>query len=241
LPPVDLSKFELPKERTAQIWDDESRLLEATLADYKREQDFLTAAVAQTADRITVVDKQLTQEEQGSKADSAELQRMITLLSKGQEINPRVTDARRALLLSSTRALQVNVELLDLKRQEAEGQRNIQRLKDGRRVTWLKELEEATAARTAAEIKVAALGAELDDSSKARLTDPLDEPGRITIAVVRQTGARTDKLSVNNDFELMPGDTIELTTSAPNQDARRGADQVGAPGEVSMRASEPLK
>src|SRR5205823_3166206 len=100
------------------------------------------------------------------RADSAELQRMINLLSRGQEISPRVTDARRALLLSSTRALQVNVELLELKRQKAEGERNLQRLVDGHRGTWFKELQEATEARELAAIRLRALEIELSEAAR---------------------------------------------------------------------------
>ncbi len=131
------------------------------MADYQREHDFLKSTVDQADERIAVVDKQQAEEEQGSRADTLELKRLVELLSKGQETNPRVTDARRALLLSSTRALQVNVELLELRRQKSDSARKAQHFEDERRIALLKELEDATSAKTIAQIKIQALESEL--------------------------------------------------------------------------------
>ena len=111
---LDFPNGPLPKERLAEIEKSESAIFQARMADYLRERDFLKSTVDQADERIAVVEKQQAEEEQGSRADTLELKRLVELLSKGQETNPRVTDARRALLLSSTRALQVNVELLEL-------------------------------------------------------------------------------------------------------------------------------
>ena len=94
--PADLSTLGLPKEQVARMLQEEGDILTTTLADFHRERDFLKASVAQASDRIAVVERQQAQEEEGSRADSVELQRIVDLLSRGQEINPRVVDARRA-------------------------------------------------------------------------------------------------------------------------------------------------
>jgi polysaccharide biosynthesis/export protein len=223
MPALDLAEFKLPREQADLLLKQEAQVLTTTMADYQREGAFLKASVAQTADRITVVEKQKTQEEDGSRADSVELQRMIDLLSRGQEINPRVTEARRALLLSSTRALQVNVELLELKRQKAEAERNIQRLEDGRRVTWLKELQDATQARETAAIKVRALEAEIVNAGKPQRGDIASQAPSVGVEVVRRVAGQISRSNVDNDFELMPGDTIEVTIAINNQTAERAA------------------
>ena len=100
------------------------------------------------------VEKQQEEEEQGSRADTVELRRLVDLLSKETGTNPRITDARRALLLSSTRALQVNAELLELKRQKAESARAVQRFEDEQRVSLLKELQDAASAKAVSRIKI---------------------------------------------------------------------------------------
>ena len=136
--------------------------------------------MTQAADRIAVVEKQRQQEEEGSRADTVELQRMVDLLSRGQEISPRVTEARRALLLSSTRALQVNVELLELKRQQSESARNVQHFEDDRRIALLNELQDAAAATTVASVKSSRLGSRAEGF----------EPGAVA-------GSRRRKLPAN--------------------------------------------
>ena len=187
------------------------------MADYQRERDFLKSSVDQADERIAVVEKQQAEEEQGSRADTLELKRLVELLSKGQETNPRVTDARRALLLSSTRALQVNVEMLELKRQKSDSVRKVQHFEDDRRISLLKELEDATSAKTIAQIKIQALESEL--RSGAPGPSGIEDSTPRTIEVVRQGTGDRSKLLVDEDFVLMPGDVIDVTLQAPERSA----------------------
>jgi polysaccharide export outer membrane protein len=98
---LEFSELPLPKERLAEIQNSETAILGARMADYQRERDFLKAAVDQSDDRISVVEKQQIEEEEGSRADTVELRRLLDLLSKGQETNPRITDAGRAAAASA--------------------------------------------------------------------------------------------------------------------------------------------
>ena len=53
-------------------------------------------------------------------------------LRQGSLISPRVTDARRAVLLSSTRKLQTSAQLMDVKKQQDEFKRKLEKLDDQR-------------------------------------------------------------------------------------------------------------
>jgi polysaccharide biosynthesis/export protein len=216
LAPLDFSDASLPSERLAEIEKSESALLEARMGEYERERNFLKSSLDQSDERISVVQKLQTEEEEGTRADTAELKRLVDLLSRGQEINPRVTEARRALLLSSTRALQVNVELLDLKRQKSESARRIQQFDDNRRVALLKELEDATSARAVAQIKLEALGTELK-MARTPLPAQLQGDAPRRIEVVRQGGKGQTRFLVDEDFALAPGDVIDVALGAPEQ------------------------
>ena len=187
------------------------------MADYQRERDFLKSTVDQADEKIAVVEKQQAEEEQGSRADTLELKRLVELLSKGQETNPRVTDARRALLLSSTRALQVNVELLELKRQKSDSARKVQHFEDDRRIALLKELEDASSAKTIAQIKIQALESELRSGAPAAIGIEDDTPR--TIEVVRQGTGNRSKFLVDEDYVLMPGDVVSVTLRPPERSA----------------------
>ena len=147
---IEFSNAPLPRERLAEIEKSEAAMLQARMGDYERERDFLKSALDQSDARISVVAKQEAEEQDGSRADNLELRRLIDLLSKGQETNPRITEARRALLLSSTRALQANVELLELQRQKSEMAHRTEHFEDERRIALLKDLEDASAAKAVA-------------------------------------------------------------------------------------------
>ena len=81
-------------------------------------------------------------EEQGVQSDLEELQKASDLFGKGSLTSPRVTDARRAVLLSSTRKLQTSAQLLQVKKQQDESVRKLAKLDDQRRLDLLRELQE---------------------------------------------------------------------------------------------------
>ena len=214
---------QIGRERLSEIWQSEADTLRVRNDAYVRERDFLAEAVVQADARIAVVQKQQAEEEEGARADTLDLQRLVELLSKGQETNPRITDARRALLMSSTRALQVNVELLELNRQRAESARAVQRFEDDRRVALLKELQDATSAKAAARVKTETLGPELGLLMEPTGADGDEANMQRTIEVVRQDRAASSKLVVDDDFVLMPGDviTVSLRPSLKSADISR--------------------
>jgi len=215
----DISALPLPKEKLVEIQKFEVAILAASMSDYQRERDFLKAAVDQADERISVVEKQQAEEEEGSRADTLDLRRLIDLLSKGQETNPRITDARRALLLSSTRALQVNVELLELKRQKSDSARMAKHFEDERRIRLIKELQDAAAAKATSQIKIRALESDLSSSSGQPLPNGIEEKMQQTIEVVRQGNGDPSKSIVDDDFVLMPGDVIDISLRPPKEAA----------------------
>lgn len=216
---VDFSDAPLPKERLDEIQKSEIAILQARMDAYERERDFLKAAIDEADDRIAVVQKQQAQEEEGSRADTVELRRLLELLSKGQETNPRVTDARRALLFSSTRALEVNVELLELKRQKSESVRQAQHFEDDRRVALLKEMQDAATLAAEARIKMRTAESDLAALSRVRLANGARQEVQRTIEVVREGNGSSSKSIVGDDFVLMPGDVIDVSLRIPERSA----------------------
>jgi polysaccharide biosynthesis/export protein len=216
---LHLAEMPAPKERLAEVENTERAILEASMSDYRRERDFLKAATDQADQRISVVEKLRTEEEEGSRADTVELRRLLDLLSKGQETNPRITDARRALLLSSTRALQVNVELLELKRQRSDSVRKAQHFEDERRIALLKELQDAVTEKTALQIKIQGLELDLRSPSGLSFLGGVEENIQRTIEVVRQGNGAPSKSIVDDDFVLMPGDVIDVSFRSPKDAA----------------------
>jgi Flp pilus assembly CpaE family ATPase len=71
----------VPKERVAEIQKSQHAILEARMSDFQRERDFLKATADQADERISVVEKLRTEEEEGSRADTVELRRLLDLLA----------------------------------------------------------------------------------------------------------------------------------------------------------------
>jgi polysaccharide export outer membrane protein len=214
---VDYSDAPLPAERLDAIGKLETDLLKARIVDYHRERSFLQSAVTQAEERISVIEKLQTEEQQGARADTAELQRLVDLLSRGQETNPRVTEARRALLLSSTRTLQVSAELLELQRQKSESVRKLQHFEDDRRIVLLKDLKEEAATAAALRLKKEAIALRLRHVGVLTTTD---DKGLPSYTLVRTGKNGSTVLAVDGDSILAPGDVIEVTFGSPAASAQ---------------------
>ena len=87
---------------------------------------------------------QQKQEEQGFSKTSKNCRERPISFGKGSVITTRVTDARRAVLLSSTRKPQTTAQLMQVKRQQDEVSQKLEKLDDQRRLDLLRELEDTT-------------------------------------------------------------------------------------------------
>jgi polysaccharide biosynthesis/export protein len=207
--------LDVPAAQMDQIAQDESNVVQARMADYTRQQQFLQASVATITNRTAVLQKQQKAEEEGARADDDDLQKMIELLKRGNVANPRVLEARRALLMSQTRSLQVADGLLQLTMQSADLSRQLQHLQDDHKAELLKEAQETQA--TLAELKVKRDAARerlnLFAMSRARLS--VDQPSSVEVALVRdQRNGKSTRETIDGDYPLEPGDVIEVAVIA---------------------------
>ena len=198
-----------------QIVQDESNVVQARMADYTRQQQFLQASIATITNRVTVLQKQEKAEEEGARADNDDLQKMIELLKRGNVANPRVLEARRALLMSQTRSLQVADGLLQLTMQSEDLSRQLHHLQDDHTAELVKEAQETQA--TLAELKVKRDAARerlnLYSMSRARLS--VDQPSSVDVALVRdKRNGKSARETIDGDYPLEPGDVIEVAVRA---------------------------
>ena len=213
---IDNSDLRLPKASVAEIQGLESGILQARMADYRRQLDFLRGVVHASDERFAVLGKQEQEEEEGARADTAELQKLVGLLNRGAETSPRVNEARRALLLSSTRTLQVSVELLELKKQKTDSERAVQQFEDSRRIELLKELQEAVATATTLRIKRQTLEGQLGLVSSSPSSDGREDNAPVLVTLVRETPSGSSRSIIHGDFVLAPGDVLEVSRRAPD-------------------------
>jgi polysaccharide biosynthesis/export protein len=205
--PNDVS---LPAVVVASVVRAEAESLKTSQNEFRTEKRFLQDAVTQTDTQIATLKRQYENEEKGVQADEEELQRVQKLLGSGLLTSPRVTENRRALLMSSTRSLQTNVEMMRLQRQRHDLARQLERLASQRSINLLKEQKDSNVRLADLRVKMMALSQKLQ---------PIGGTGALPvgtgtlypeITVVRKLGQRWDRISASVDFDIEPGDVIEV-------------------------------
>ena len=205
-----LAEVPISPSRKAEILSVEAEYLRTDQADYEREKAFLQRSIQQGSEQIKVLAEQNAKEEQGVQADVEELQRLNELFGKGAVTSPRVTDARRSLLLSSTRKLQTAAQLMQVKKQQDDIARQLERIDDQRRIKLLQELQDARMRLGQLRAKLQSVGEKLLYTA-ARSQIIRGNELKPDLAVVRMGKSGPERLTVDQDSELQPGDVVEVT------------------------------
>jgi polysaccharide export outer membrane protein len=193
-----------------QIANLEDEQLKSRQSDYDREKAFLQSAIKLTDTQIAVLSEQLQQEDQGVKEDTQDLQRITELLGKGSVTVPRLTDARRALLLSSTRKLQTSALLMLQRRQRQDSARQLERLDDQRKVTLLHELQDAGVKINQIRARLQAVADKIQYTALVRSQFVRGSGEKPEIAVVRSGPTSRERFIAEEETELQPGDVVEV-------------------------------
>lgn len=208
---AELAQAPIERSLVKRLTDAERNQLETRNRDFKAEQDYFLTLVRQADQQIAILTEQRSKEEQGREADVEELQRSQDLYGKGTLTTQRVTEARRAVLLSATRRLQTDAQLAQLHKQRAEAASTLDRLEGQRRMRLTKELIEAEAALAGVRSRVQALGEKIQYVGLLRSSLQNAHGTGPGVHVVRQAV----RIGVSEDFVLLPGDVVEIELKTP--------------------------
>jgi len=208
---------EAPVQRAtvAEIVTTESRELETRRTDLQREKTFIQGEIKEINGQISILTEQRDKETQGEQADIAELKKMNELYAKGSLPSPRVVDARRAVLLSATRRLQTEAQLMQAQKLQRDLARQLERTDDNRKMDLLRELQEAN-------VKLASLSARLRSAEeklhyigivKSQLSH--GKGAKPDITVIRKKDRGQERLQADEEFELSPGDVVDVALRDP--------------------------
>lgn len=197
------------KAAIADIQKTSAKLEEIEAADYQKERASFDRSLDTLDKQIAVLTKQLREEELGTKADMDEFENVRALYAKGTATAQRVADARRSVLLSSTRSLQTSSELLQTRKQREDVARQLERLDDHRRLAAHREIESSR-------LRIAQLRSRLGGLQKLLMSGA--DPGRIAalpqfkprFALIRRTDAASRRHLVDEDAILEPGDVLTV-------------------------------
>jgi len=200
----------IPASTIAQITRLEAEQLNSRQDDYLREKEFLQRGIKQADEHIGVLSEQLQKEEQGLQADTQDLQRVTDLFGKGAVPMPRITDARRALLLSSTRKLQTTAQWMYQRKQRDDVSRQLERLDAQRRMNLLQELQDAGVRLNQIRAKLQSVGEKLQYTTLMRSQLIRGIGGQPQITIVRRAEKGRERFVAEEDSELQPGDVVEV-------------------------------
>ena len=190
--------------------DVERGILKSKNQEASKEKAYLTAASQKEGDRVRVLTEQESREKEGVQADADEFKRSQDLYERGTIPTNRLTDSRRSLLLSSTRALQTTATRAATEREKDTFDYRLQRVDEARRLEVMKELQDAN-------VRLAEIRGTLQNTSeqlrytgmvKSQLVRGLD--GDPALVIVRKDGKQAQRITASNDTELQPGDVVEV-------------------------------
>jgi polysaccharide export outer membrane protein len=224
------------EERLNEIVRLENELGNARALDHERERNFLTQTLSQVDRQLDILKRELDVEKKTEAVDAADLTTAMEMSKKGLYTQSRMSDLRTAALVTSTRRLQTESNLMQLQRRRTEVGRDIERLDDDRRVGLLSELQRARVDLAAARARLQSIDAQLRLAGLAPVGAPADA-GRPEFSIARRGGATA--VAVDYDTELQPGDVVEVLRSddtiARGDRARASAGGQAGPIAAALR------
>lgn len=199
-------------ERTTnELVSAETEALKISLADFAREKGDIDRAVAQANEQVALLTSEEAEETEGWKAEMEERDRVGKLVARGTATMPRATDSRRALQLAASRKMRVKVELIRARQQREELGARQAKLESQRKLNILRDLAASKAKLAEIEARVEAAVDKLRLTRGLGVASGFGEPQRPDITIVRTAAKRAQRIPADEDAELLPGDTVEVS------------------------------
>lgn len=211
LNPAILTDVPIARSAISEIVNAETEYLKTKQSDFQQEKTFLQSGVRRGDDEIRVLSEQQKKEEEGLQSDLEELQKASDLYGRGSITSPRVTDARRAVLLSSTRKLQTSAQLLQARKLQDDLTRRLARLDDQRRLDLLRELQDTSVKLNQIREKLQSVGEKLQYTSMVRSQLARGSGNKPEIVIIRKGDKGQERIVASEDTELQPGDAVEVS------------------------------
>ena len=163
-----------------------------------------------------MLEEKKTKDQEGVDADNLDYQHLRDLYSKGITQNARLSETRRAVLMSSQQLLQTVVEISNIERQRDEYGRQIEKIASQGRMDALRDLQAANLHLAEVKARLKTTG---DKLMYAGLQSQLVQGtgGRPEIKVHRTGDSGPQDIVADEYLELSPGDVVEVIL-----DAKRG-------------------
>ncbi|HLH47885.1 MAG TPA: polysaccharide biosynthesis/export family protein [Roseiarcus sp.] len=207
------SSVALPPGFNSRLQEVERDQLQAALDDRDKDGALLRKAIDHANAQMATLSDKNQNDKQASDDDQADYRNVKALFDKGLTASARLSDARRAALLSADQLLQTIVETANVERQRDDYKRLLEKAQNQARIDTLKDLEASVlrAAEIAVRLKSAEQKLKYVGVQPRPLEDLAGEPS-IVVNRIDESGAQT--LTADEDKTLMPGDVVVVTLDA---------------------------
>ncbi len=209
-----LAEVSIPAATLSEYLRTETSYLNIRQREYKTEKAHLQSAARLASEQIETLTTQEKQETQGLQTDIDELDRVNKLFGSGSLVSGRVTDARRAVLLSSTRRLQTTSTLSQIKQQRDEYMFRLEKLDTQRRLEVLRDVKESQLRTADMRTRVESAAQKLQVYGQMASVDAANNGVRPAVTIIRRNGEGWDRIPASEDASLLPGDAIEVAARA---------------------------
>jgi polysaccharide export outer membrane protein len=200
----------LPASVASGISQAEAESLKVTQNEFRMESSYFTRAAKETQEQAVVLARREQEEERGVEADTQELERVNRLFGGGNLVSQRVTESRRAVLLSSSRRLETTVQLMRARRQADEYGRQLERLANQRQNTLLLQLRDASTRLAELALRIQAVGEKLRPTGSTASMPGSNDAFSSNLVIVRRVGTQWQRQPAMEDAEVLPGDVVEV-------------------------------
>lgn len=208
--PIPVGRNPLVDDVEKGIRKSEIDRLAAKQAGYREVYKGLERNITNAIDRTRVLESQIKSEEDGSKSDAEEAERIAELYRRGSVPITRVSDARRLALLSASRMLQVSAQIEVAKKERINAETELQRTKNDHMADMMSDLSDTASELRKTNSRIDAVWDKISyiTALRSQLAGGSGTPQSITI--FRKVGASTVSQRATEDTPLEPGDVIEV-------------------------------
>ena len=203
-------KAPIPAELAERLKRNETALLKARLADREKDKALLRDAIAKASLQLNDLVEKRKKDEEGNQADTADFEKVRALTDKGVTTTSRLSETRRAALLSSDQLLQTVVEMSNIERQRDDYARQLEKIDSQAQIEAWRDLQDANLRLAEITARLKSAGDKLTYTSLLPSQLMPGKGGRPNITVYRAGENGPERLTADEDLELAPGDVVDV-------------------------------
>ncbi len=212
---VQLSGTPVSADLLSQIARSETDQLAGAEADFAKERQYLTKAIADADNRLSFGGEQEQRTKSEIELSVSDMTKIRTLFDKGWANMERLASSRRDVFAARNQLLQTSVQVAQMKKEREELARKLDKLEDDRHLTFVRELEDANIKLTTVRNRLQSVGEKLAASGVQGNPHAMRQAGiKPSIIIFRKTNDIASQISGGEDASLLPGDVVEVMLRA---------------------------